>query len=142
MEMHCFEATLDHLEGDLDVMRQRAVAWSSGDLEDLARLPMSDQLDVCRQTLIMSGASFRPDMADVKARLRDAWTQAARSAIWSHRVSFAMLPMTDLLGADNYPDQLRAVGYSVDMPDSLGDSPDRSRARTTIRTGRNIKHCN
>jgi TraB/PrgY/gumN family len=124
MERRCFEATLDHLEGDLDVMQQRAVAWSSGDLEDLAKLPMSDQLDVCRETLIASGASFRPDMADVKAKLRGAWLLAARNAIWSHRVSFAMLPMADLLGSDNYLDKLRAEGYSVDMPDSLNDSAD------------------
>lgn len=119
MELGCFEATMNHLDGDLRVMQQRAEAWSSGDLEDLSRLPMSDQLDKCRDTLLASGASFNPDIAYIHARLRDTWLSEARNAIASHGVSFAMLPMADLFGPDNYLEKLRAEGYRVDLPDSL-----------------------
>jgi uncharacterized protein YbaP (TraB family) len=129
MDLACFEATLDHLQADLPILQQRAQAWTSGDLETLAKLPMSDQLDVCRESLIASGASFQPDMADVRVKLRNAWLLAASNAIASHKVSFAMLPMADLLGADNYLDQLRAQGYRVDLPDSLGELNTTTRKR-------------
>jgi len=119
MELACFEATMQHLEGDLGLMQRRAEAWSSGDLEDLSKLPMSDQLDKCRDTLLASGASFNPDIAYIHTTLRDTWLSAARHAIASNSVSFAMLPMADLFGPDNYLDKLRAEGYRVDRPDSL-----------------------
>ena len=119
MELGCFEATMNHLDSDLDVMRQRAEAWSSGDLEDLSKLPMSDQLDKCRDTLLASGASFNPDIAYLHARLRDTWLSEARNAIASHSVSFAMVPMADLFGPDSYLEKLRGEGYRVDLPDSL-----------------------
>lgn len=119
MELGCFEATMNHLDGDLGVMQKRAEAWSSGDLEDLSKLPMSDQLDKCRDTLLASGASFNPDIAYVHARLRDTWLSAARDAVASQSVSFAMLPMADLFGPDSYLEKLRAEGYRVDLPDSL-----------------------
>lgn len=122
MELACFEATMNHLDGDLGVMQRRAEAWSSGDLEDLSRLPMSDQLDKCRDTLLASGASFNPDIAYVHARLRDTWLSEVRHAIASHSVSFAMLPMADLFGPDSYLEKLRAEGYSVDLPDSLASN--------------------
>lgn len=121
MDLGCFEATLDHLQADLPIMQQRAVAWTSGDLEDLAKLPMSNQLDVCRDSLIASGASFQPDMTDVRAKLRDAWLLAASNAIASHKVSFAMLPMADLFGTDSYLEELKAAGYRVDLPDMLSE---------------------
>ncbi len=127
-DMDCFEATLEHLPGDLGVMQKRAEAWATGDLEDLAKLPMSDQLDVCRQTLIESGASFKPDMADVRKKLRDAWVAAASSALRSNKTSFAILPMANLFGPDSYLETLRTKGYSVDLPDSLDDSAKPTRA--------------
>lgn len=119
MELRCFEATMNHLEGDLGVMQQRAEAWSSGDLDDLSKLPMSDQLDMCRDTLLASGVSFNPDISYVHERLRATWLLAARNAIASHKVSFAMLPMADLFGPDSYLEKLRAEGYRIDLPDSL-----------------------
>jgi uncharacterized protein YbaP (TraB family) len=122
MELACFEATMNHLDDDLGIMQQRAMAWSSGDLDDLAKLPMSDELDKCRDTLLASGASFNPDIAFIHARLRDTWISAARNAIASHKVSFAMLPMADLFGPDSYLEKLRVKGYRVDLPDGLGDN--------------------
>lgn len=121
MEMQCFKATLDHLEGDLDVMEKRAEAWSSGDLEDLQKLPMSDQLETCRETVIASGESFQADVSELNSKLRDAWILAARNAIASHKVSFAMLPMAALFGHDNYLDGLRDEGYVIDAPDNASD---------------------
>ncbi len=119
----CFAKTLDHLEGDIAVMRARANAWAVGDLDGLRALPMSDQMAACRDAVVASGVAQELGAATLPARLEDAWVAAAGKALEANRVSFALLPMSSLLGKDNYLARLQAQGDRVDLPDGLTPEP-------------------
>ncbi|WP_449426789.1 TraB/GumN family protein [Rhodanobacter umsongensis] len=122
-DLQCFEKTLDHLEGDVELIRRRANAWALGDLDRLAQLPMSDQLDVCRTVLAESGAMRKLGVAELHANVRAVWVAAASHALETDKVSFALLPMEDLLGPDNYLVALQAQGNQVKLPDGLTPPP-------------------
>lgn len=118
-DLQCFEKTLDHIEGDVELIRRRANAWATGDLNRLAQLPMSDQLDVCRTVLAESGAMRKLGVAELRANVQAIWVAAASHALDTDKVSFALLPMEDLLGPGNYLVALQVQGDQVELPDGL-----------------------
>ena len=118
-DLRCFEETLDHLAGDVELIRSRANAWALGDLDRLQQLPMSDQLDVCRTVLVESGAMRKLGAAELHANVQAVWVAAASHALATDKVSFALLPMEDLLGQDNYLAALQTQGDQVELPDGL-----------------------
>lgn len=120
-DLQCFEKTLDHLEGDIGVMRERANAWALGDLDRLRELPMSNQRDVCTATITESGIARKLGVTDLKQKGMDNWVSAASTALNAHQVTFALLPIRYLLGADSYLPQLQALGYRVELPEGLTD---------------------
>lgn len=118
-DLRCFEQTLDHIEGDVELIRSRANAWALGDLNRLEQLPMSDQLDVCRTVLAESSAMRKLGVAGLHANVQAVWVAAASQALDTDKVSFALLPMEYLLGPDNYLVALQAQGDQVQLPDGL-----------------------
>lgn len=112
-DLRCFEQTLDHIEGDVELIRRRANAWASGDLNRLQQLPMSDQLDVCRTVLAESSAMRTLGVAGLRTNVQAVWLAAASQALDTDKVSFALLPMEYLLGPDNYLIALQAQGDQV-----------------------------
>ena len=117
----CFTKTLDHLDSDVALMRARANAWATGDLDALRRLPLSNQLQVCLTAVSQSGMAHELGLTDLEARVESTWVSAAVKALETNRVTFAQLPMERLLGEDNYLAALRAKGYTVTVPDGLTD---------------------
>ncbi len=115
----CFAKTLDHLDTDVALMRTRANAWATGDLDTLRRLPLSDQLQVCIAAVNQSGISHKLGFTDIEGKIRTTWVTAASKALETNRVTFAQLPMRSLLGSDNYLAALKAKGYIVTVPDGL-----------------------
>ncbi|GAB2553915.1 TraB/GumN family protein [Rhodanobacter koreensis] len=132
-DLQCFEKTLDHLEGDVELIRSRANAWALGDLDRLEQLPMSDQLDVCRTVLAESGAMRKLGMAELHANVEAAWVAAASQALDTDKVSFALLPMEYLLGPHNYLVVLQAQGDQVELPDGLTPPPAAAAAESAAR---------
>ena len=122
----CFAKTLDHLDGDVALMRARANAWATGDLQALRRLPLSDQLQVCLAAVNQSGFAHELGLTTVEGRLEATWVSAATKAIDTNRVSFAELPMERLLGDKSYLAVLQAKGYSVTLPEGLNEAADDS----------------
>ena len=118
-DLHCFEQTLNHLQGDIELMRARANAWAYGDLDQLSQLPMSDQLDVCRAAIAESGAARELSVDELRTAMQGVWVAAASQALDTNPVSFALLPMGDLLGPGNYLAPLQAQGDRVELPDGL-----------------------
>ncbi len=118
--LRCFEQTLDHLQEDVTVMRERANAWSIGDLTQLQKLPTSDQLEVCRAAIAESGIAHKLDADELRGKFRELWVAAASKALNDDKVSFALLPMGYVLGPDSYLKSLQAEGDRIEPPKDFG----------------------
>ncbi|HEY5849487.1 MAG TPA: TraB/GumN family protein [Lysobacter sp.] len=114
-DVDCFGKTMQRLESDLDMMRERANAWAVGDLTTLKALPYTDQNEVCLRA-VSQAAVLRKRTGDIEAQVRERWLDAAELALKNNRVSLAVLPMRELLKPDGYIAQLRAKGYTVEEP--------------------------
>jgi hypothetical protein len=127
----CFAKTLDHLDRDVALMRARANAWATGDLDTLRRLPLSDQLQVCLAAVNASGMAHELGLNDIEAHVKATWVAAASKALQNNRVTFAQLPMQRLLGGHSDLDALQAMGYVVTLPDGLNDGATEPAAAAT-----------
>ena len=115
-DLDCFRRTLDRLETDIDAMRERANAWAVGDIDALRALPYSDQNEACMRAAMETSAVRKRGASDLDAQLRSLWMQAAEKALAKNAVTFAVLPMRELLKPDGYLAQLQAKGYTVQAP--------------------------
>ncbi|GMU43973.1 MAG: TraB/GumN family protein [Xanthomonadales bacterium] len=115
-DVECFRKTLTRLETDLDVMRERANAWATGDIAGLRDLPFEDQTRTCTDAFLSSAFIRERGLDDLRQRARAAWLEAAEKALAENASTFAMLPMADLLKPDGYLAALRERGYEVEEP--------------------------
>lgn len=115
-DVECFRKTLDRLETDLAVMRTRANAWATGDIDTLRALPYDDQGLACLSALTESGFSQKMGIANIQEKIAQRWYQSVDEAVRDHRVVFAVLPITQLLKPDGVVAKLQAKGYEVEAP--------------------------
>lgn len=113
-DTQCFAKTLSRLESDLDAMRARANAWSRGDIAALRALPYVDNKAACEEAVLNSELAQGQGLQDVKATLKTLWLNAAQTALENNTVSFAILPMEELLKSDGYLAALAAQGYTLE----------------------------
>jgi uncharacterized protein YbaP (TraB family) len=114
-EITCLDTTMTRLETDLQAMKQRANAWSLGDITALRALPYADQDLACFDAL-NSVPTLRDRFQDLVSRLRATWLAAADRSLSEHASSFAVLPITALLRDDGVLSGLRAQGDEVEEP--------------------------
>jgi hypothetical protein len=119
-DLTCFRKTLDRIESDVETMAARANAWATGDVAALRKLPDIDLRSACFAAVTGTALARERGIADIDVRLREAWLDAAAAALAMNAVSFARLPMDDLLAPDGYLARLRAKGYAVESPDGSG----------------------
>ncbi|NUO77554.1 MAG: TraB/GumN family protein [Lysobacter sp.] len=112
----CFAKTLSRIEGDIETMRARANAWAIGDIETLRALPQGDQYEVCLRAVTASGVAQRLGFGDLRERVIQTWLGNADKALTHNRVSFASLPIAELLKPDGYLARLQARGYVIEEP--------------------------
>ena len=116
-DIQCFEKTLDRIEHDLPVMQARAAAWAAGDVQGMRALPYEDQTQACFQEVMQSAFAEELtdalDLVDIESTLRENWLQAAENALNNNEVTFATLPINQLLNADGYVAELARRGYRV-----------------------------
>ena len=115
-DLDCFDKMLQNLETDVGRMAERANAWAVGDIEALRALPLGDQYQACQNALMQASVSQKNGMGNAEAEVRQAWLSAAEAAIGNNTVSFALLPMSELLKADGYLSALQTKGYLVEAP--------------------------
>ena len=115
-DVECFGKTMTRLETDLATMTARANAWAIGDIEGLRALPYDDQNRECLTAFIQAGFAQKRGMSDLPARVQAAWLAAASAALEKNRVTFATLPIADMLKPDGYLSQLSARGYVIEAP--------------------------
>jgi hypothetical protein len=114
----CFKTTIERLEVDIDVMRQRANAWAKGDLDAIRKLNFADREAAC-QSAMASNPALRDGMELVGAekRVRKLWLEAAEHTLATNTTSFAMLKLSNVLRTDYVMTALQAKGYTVQAPD-------------------------
>lgn len=110
-EVNCLATTMQRLETDLPLMQRRARAWAVGDVDALRALPYPDQLEAC-----VSELSAAPSLAALVAQASQVWMSTAEAALEQHRVSFATLPIYELLDSHGPLARFRADGDRIEGP--------------------------
>jgi hypothetical protein len=127
----CFAKTLDHLDRDVALMRARANAWATGDLDTLRRLPLSDQLQVCLAAVNASGMAHELGLNDIEAHVKATWVAAASKALHRQLGEGHAIVLQRLAGGHSDLDALQAMGYVVTPPDGLSDGATEPAAAAT-----------
>ncbi len=114
-DQECFTRTVDTLEADLDVMKRGANAWATGDLGMLRQLKYNEIQPACRRTYdAVMGFQKKPGLAEQASLV---WLVAVERALQRNAVTFAVLPISEMVGADGLLGRLKALGYVVVEPD-------------------------
>ena len=116
-DLACMERTLDRLGVDMEVLRLRANAWSTGDIATLRANPVPSHYKACLDAVSESAIGKQIGMGDGEARVKAMWLAKAEQALATNTVTFAVVSIDDLLGQGGYVDALRAKGYTVLAPD-------------------------
>ena len=122
-DLDCFEKTLDRIDGDMDTIAARANAWATGDVAKLRTLPDSDQRRACLDAVTNTKLARERGIVDLPLRVENVWIDAASASLAKNRITFARLPITDLLAPNGYVAKLKAKGFTVEAPDEVLDSP-------------------
>lgn len=113
-DQDCFARTVDGLEVDLETMKRGANAWAIGNLDMLRRLNHREVGPACKQTYDAAmGFQRKPELA---GQVSTAWLAAAKRALQRNKVTFAVLPIDQMIGVDGLIGQLKALGYVVVEP--------------------------
>ena len=115
-DVACLSRTVSRLENDVPMLAARANAWAIGDIDALRRLPHDGLRWSCLSELLESDLGQELGYADMEARMRDTWLAAAQKVLAEHPVSFAMLPMGQVLAEDGYLAALERRGFEVTAP--------------------------
>lgn len=115
-DLECFRQTLDQVDRDLDTLAARANAWAMGQVATLGELPYTDNTQACADALLQTGMAQRRGFTDLPAQVEQAWLAAAEAALAEHPESFAVLPMSRIIGRRAYLDVLASRGYVVEPP--------------------------
>jgi len=115
-DVECFSRTLQRLETDLDLMRERANAWAAGDVARLRRLAPIERASACIGVVLESSFMQQRGLGDVLERTRNAWVAAAEKSLASNESTVAVLSVDEILKPDGYVAQLKSRGYVVTDP--------------------------
>jgi hypothetical protein len=115
-DVDCFEKTITRLETDLGAMIDRANAWSVGDIEGLKNLPFADQSQSCISALTNTAVAQKKGLSDIRGQSMQAWLVAAETALTKNKVTFAVMPMNEVLRPTGYLAKLKEKGYTIEAP--------------------------
>jgi len=115
-DVECFAKTIERLESDLDLMKVRANAWATGDVEKLRELAPVDNASACIAVAVNAQVMQDRGYTDWPARRAAAWLDAVEAAFAGNRSTVAVLSIDQILKPDGFVAQLRARGYVVEDP--------------------------
>ena len=115
-DVECFARTLQRLESDLDLMRERANAWAVGDVTRLRKLVPVERASACIGMMLQSSFMQERGYGDVLERVRNAWVAAAERSLASNVSTVAVLSVDEILKPDGYVAALKQRGYLVTDP--------------------------
>lgn len=115
-DIACLEGTLQQLESGMPRLVARANAWASGDIDTLRNIP-ADRIDRgCISAVLESDFAQRQGYGDVAQQVRTLWIEQAERALAANSVTFALLPMDEVLAADGMLAGLVDRGYRLVPP--------------------------
>lgn len=115
-ESACFDHTLALVATSLGAMTARANAWAVGDIDALRKLPLVN-MNVCGLQHMAPELLRSYHWNDIPAHIEATWLAAAQTALTSNKVSFAIVPIGDLIKANGYLKALQAQGDQVEQPE-------------------------
>ena len=115
-DVDCFSRTLQRLESDLDLMRERANAWTVGDVARLKQLAPIERASACIGVMLESSFVQERGYGDVLERVRNAWVAAAEQSLAGNVSTVAVLSVDEILKPNGYVAQLQKRGYVVADP--------------------------
>jgi hypothetical protein len=115
-DVECFSRTLQRLESDLELMRERANAWAVGDVARLRRLAPVERASACIGVLLESSFMQQRGFGDVRERARDAWVAAAEKSLANNESTVAVLSVDEILKPGGSVAQMKNRGYVVTDP--------------------------
>lgn len=118
-DVECFSTMLDYTEAlsRTETESARAHAWATGDIAALEALPQLPNPGLpCAIAVLNSQVARDVFPRDIRDRLRALWLDAARQGLAANQITFAIVPLRKLLGADGYLEALRADGFLVQAP--------------------------
>lgn len=130
-DLACFHQAVSGLEAELPMIRARANAWATGDIDALRTLPPDEARQVCIDAITEAGFARQLGLDDLPTKVRDTWLAVADKALGENPQSFAMLPVQALIGPKSVLPQLQARGYTVTAPDDVPAETDEAAAPAT-----------
>lgn len=112
----CMEATLDAIEQDLPRVVTNANAWVAGDLERISFAYLERRSNACADVFSNVEFSRKWGIPDIRSSLMSRWLEAADTALSKNTITFAVLPLQDIMGPNGYAGKLSAKGYQVETP--------------------------
>lgn len=116
-DLACFRKTLDLIEHDLPQVAARANAWAVGDWPALRSAAREDQQLACLSAWFNTETARKRGMTDIEQRVRAKWLETAEAALRKNRITFATLPVAQLVKPDGYLAVLQARGYEIEAPE-------------------------
>ena len=116
-DLECFRSALERVEKDMPTLIARANAWAVGDIEALRALPVENQQGACMSALASGEFAKKRGISNVEGRVRAQWLKIAEEALQKNRITFATLPVSQLVKPDGYLAALQAKGYTVEAPE-------------------------
>jgi len=86
-------------------------------MAELTKLVRSERIDACVQALEQVEAVQSMGLADAMPKAKAKWLNSVDTALASDQVSFATLPVNELLDADGLLSRLREKGYDIQAPE-------------------------
>jgi len=115
-DVECFARTLQRLESDLDLMRERANAWAVGDVARLRALAPVERASACIGVVLESSFMQQRGYGDILVRAKSAWVAAIEQALVQYPSSVTVLSVDEILKPTGYVAALRQKGYVVAEP--------------------------
>jgi hypothetical protein len=115
-DVECFARTLQRLESDLDLMRERANAWAVGDVARLRALAPVERASACIGVVLESSFMQQRGYGDVLVRAKSAWVDAIEQALVKYPSSVTVLSVDEILKPNGYVAELRQRGYEIEEP--------------------------
>lgn len=118
-DVACMEGTLQQLEAGMSRLVARANAWATGDIDTLRGIPAHRVDRGCISAVLESDFAQRQGYGDIAKRVRTLWIEQAERALAANAVTFALLPMDEVLSVDGMLAALVARGYRLLSPEGV-----------------------
>ncbi len=107
-EISCLNTTLNSINSDLQAALERALAWAEGDVTRLKAFDYPDVSAKCTDDIFNNSAAVT-----AREQTRAKWLASAELSLQSNDLTFASLPIRELIHPQGLLATLRTKGYDI-----------------------------